>query len=121
MDTAGEVEKSKIHIVGEIIEYLPNAEVSKTIIKKATGNITISSFDAGEEQAEKSSPFDNYIQIIDGVAEVTIDATKYNMQLDDGIIIPAHSRHCFNANKQFKMVSTIIKSGYDREMPDTLT
>ncbi len=113
MDTAGEVEKSKIHIVVEIIEYLTNAVVSKTIIKKASGNITVSSFDEGEEQAEKSSPFDNYIQIIDGVAEVTINSTKYNMQLGDGIIIPAHSRHCFNANKQFKMVSTIIKSGYE--------
>jgi len=113
MDTAGEVEKSKIHIIVEIIEYLPNAVVSKTIIKKATGNITVSSFDEGEELEEKSSPFDNYIQIIDGVAEVTIDSIKYNMKLGDGIIIPAHSRHCFNANQQFKMVSTIIKSGYE--------
>ena len=121
MDTIGEVEKSKIHIVVEIIEYLPNAVVSKTIIKKATGNITVSSFDKGEELAEKSSPFDNYIQIIDGVAEVTINSTKYNMKLGEGMIIPAHSRHCFNANKQFKMISTIIKSGYDSETPVGLT
>lgn len=113
MDTAGEVEKKKIHIVVEVIEYLQNAVVSKTIIKKATGNITVSSFDKGEELAEKTSPFDNYVQIIDGVAEVTINSIIYNMKLGDGIIIPAHSRHCFNANKQFKMISTIIKSGYD--------
>lgn len=117
MDTASEVEKSKIHIVVEIIEYLPNAVVSKTIIKKATGNITVSSFDEGEEQAEKTSPFDNYIQIIDGIAEVIINEKKYNMKLGDGIIIPAHSRHCFNANQQFKMISTIIKSGYEGEVP----
>ena len=117
MDTAGEVEKKKIHIVVEIIEYLPNAVVSKTIIKKATGNITVSSFDKGEELAEKTSPFDNYVQIIDGVAEVTINSIIYNMKLGDGIVIPAHSRHCFNANKQFKMISTIIKSGYDSELP----
>lgn len=113
METAIEVEKSKIHIVVEIIEYLANAVVSKTIIKKATGNITVSSFDEGEELAEKISPFDNYIQIIDGVAEVIINEKKFNMKLGDGIIIPAHSRHCFNANKQFKMISSIIKSGYD--------
>ena len=117
MDTAGEVEKKKIHIVVEVIEYLQNAVVSKTIIKKATGNITVSSFDKGEELAEKTSPFDNYVQIIDGVAEVTINSIIYNMKLGDGIIIPAHSRHCFNANKQFKMISTIIKSGYDSELP----
>ena len=54
---SNELEKSKAHIVVEIIEYLPNAVVSKTIIKKSTGNITVSSFDAGEELAEKTSPF----------------------------------------------------------------
>jgi len=108
-----EVQKSKAHIIVEIIEYVPNAVVSKTIIKKTTGNITVSSFDAGEELAEKSSPFDNYIQIIDGAAEVIINDKKYKLRLGEGIIIPAHSRHCFNANEQFKMVSTIIKSGYE--------
>ena len=108
-----EVEKSKAHIIVEIIEYVPNAVVSKTIIKKTTGNITVSSFDAGEELAEKTSPFDNYIQIIDGTAQVSINDRKYKLRLGEGIIIPAHSRHCFNATEQFKMISTIIKSGYE--------
>jgi len=65
-----------VHIVIEIIEYVPNAVVSKTIIKKTTGNVTVTSFDAGEELAEKTSPFDNYIQIVDGAAEVTINEKK---------------------------------------------
>lgn len=108
-----DLEKAKTHIIVEIIQYVPNAVLSKTIIKRATGNITASSFDAGEEQAEKSSPFDNYIQIIDGAAELTIDNKEYKLKLGEGIIIPAHSRHCFNANVQFKMLSTIIKSGYE--------
>ena len=108
-----DLEKAKTHIIVEIIQYVPNAVLSKTIIKRATGNITASSFDAGEEQAEKSSPFDNYIQIIDGAAELTIDNKEYKLRLGEGIIIPAHSRHCFNANVQFKMLSTIIKSGYE--------
>ena len=69
---SNELEKSKAHIVVEIIEYMPNAVVSKTIIKKSTGNITVSSFDAGEELAEKISPFDTYIQIIDGTAELVM-------------------------------------------------
>jgi hypothetical protein len=71
-----ELEKSKAHIIVEIIEYIPNAVVSKTIIKKTTGNVTVSSFDAGEELAEKISPFDTYIQIIDGAAELIIDDNK---------------------------------------------
>lgn len=108
-----ELEKSKVHIIVEIIEYVPNAVLSKTIVKKITGNVTVSSFDAGEELAEKTSPFDNYIQIIDGAAEVTINEKKYKLKPGEGIIIPAHSTHCFNANEQFKMISTVIKSGYE--------
>jgi len=108
-----ELEKSKAHIIVEIIEYVPNAVVSKTIIKKSTGNITVSSFDTGEELAEKTSPFDNYIQIIDGTAELIINEKKYKLRLGEGIIIPAHAAHCFNAHEQFKMISTIIKSGYE--------
>ncbi len=108
-----EIEKSTAHIIVEIIEYIPNSVVSKTIIKKTTGDVTVSSFDEGEELAEKTSPFDIYIQIIDGVAEVVINEKKYRLRLGEGIIIPAHSRHRFYANEQFKMISTIIRSGYE--------
>jgi quercetin dioxygenase-like cupin family protein len=93
--------------------YVSNAVVSKTIIKKTTGNITVSSFDAGEELAEKTSPYDNYIQIIDGTAEITIKDKCFRLELGEGIVIPAHATHLFNANEQFKMISTIIKSGYE--------
>jgi quercetin dioxygenase-like cupin family protein len=108
-----ELEKSRAHIIIEIIEYMPNAVVTKTIIKRSTGNITVTSFDAGEELAEKLSPFDTYIQIIDGTAELTIDKKLFKLKLGEGIIIPAHARHNFNANEQFKMISTVIKSGYE--------
>jgi len=108
-----EIEKGKVHIIVEIIEYVPNAVVSKTIIKKTTGNITVSSFDTGEELAEKTLPFDTYIQIIDGVAEIIISEKKFQLKLGDGIVIPAHAPHCINANQQFKMTSTVIKSGYE--------
>lgn len=108
-----ELEKANAHVVVEIIEYMPKAVVSKTIIKKTTGNITVSSFDAGEELAEKLSPFDTYVQIIDGTAELIINGKVFMLKLGDGIIIPAHARHNFNANEQFKMLSTVIKSGYE--------
>ncbi len=107
-----ELEKSKVQIIVEIIEYVPNAVVSKTIIKKTTGNVTVSSFDAGEELAEKTSPFDTFIQVLDGTGEVIINDEKFVLRLGEGIIIPAHATQCFNATKQFKMISTVIKSGY---------
>ena len=108
-----ELEKSKPHIIVEILEYVPSSILMKTIIKKTTGNITVTSVDAGEELAEKTSPFDTFIQIIDGAAQVNIRDKIYKLRLGEGIIIPAHSAHCFNANEQFKMVSTVIKSGYE--------
>jgi quercetin dioxygenase-like cupin family protein len=111
-----EIEKSKVHIIVEIIEYVPNAVVSKTIIKRSTGNITVSSLDAGEELAEKKTPFDTYVQIIHGAAELIINDTTYRLRLGEGIIIPAHATHCFNANEQFKMISTVIKSGYEEQI-----
>src|SRR6476660_2649776 len=100
-----ELEKSKAHIIVEILEYVPNSVLIKTIIKKTTGNITVTSMDAGEELAEKTSPFDTFIQIIDGAAQGKISERKYKLRLGEGIIIPAHSSHCFNASEQFKMIS----------------
>lgn len=64
--------------------------------------------------AEKMSPFDIYIQIIDGAAEIIINEKKYQLKLGEGIVIPANAPHRFNANEQFKMISTIIKSGYEK-------
>lgn len=108
-----ELEKGTAHIIVEIIEYLPNAVVSKTIIRKSTGNITAMSFYEGEELADKTSPFDTYIQIIHGTGLITIDKIEHQLNLGEGIIIPAHSMHRFNAKQQFKMISTVIKSGYE--------
>ncbi len=107
------LKKSEAHIIVEIIEYMPHAVVNKTIIKKTTGNVTASSFAAGEELAEKTIAFDTFVQIIDGAAEIIIDDKAYKLKLGEGIVIPAHSTHCFNANEQFKMISTVIKSGYE--------
>ena len=108
-----EVEKSKIFIIVEIIEYVPNAVVIKTIIKKSTGNVSAVSFDSGENLTEKISPFDTFIQIIEGKAEIWIDDISQNLETGESIIIPAHSRNTIKANERFKMISTIIKSGYE--------
>ena len=108
-----EMEKLKVYIMVKIIEYGPNTVLSKTIIKRTTGDVTVSSFDKGEELAIKIFPFDNFIQIIDGAAEIIINRKKYKLELGEGIIIPAFSKYRFNARQQFKMISTIIKSGYE--------
>ena len=84
-----ELEKSTAHIIVEIIEYMTNAAVIKTIIKKSTGNISVMSFDSGEGLTEKTSPFDTFAQIIEGKAEIVIDHVAHLLQSGHGIIIPA--------------------------------
>jgi quercetin dioxygenase-like cupin family protein len=108
-----DIEKSKTHILIEIIEYVPNSVVTKTIIRKTTGNVTIVAIDTGEALSEKTSPFDTFIQIIEGNAEVVIDSKSNLLKTGEGIIIPAHTSHNVKANERFKMISTIIKSGYE--------
>ena len=110
---SSELEKSKAHIVVEIIEYMTNSVVIKTIIKKSTGNISVMSFDSGEGLTEKTSPFDTFVQIIEGKAEIVIDKQTNLLESGQGIIIPAHSPNFIKPNGRFKMISTIIKSGYE--------
>ena len=108
-----ELDKSVALIIVEIIEYIPNSVVSKTIIKKSTGNISVMSFDTGEGLTEKISPFDTFAQIIDGKAEIVIDGKSNMLTSGEGIVIPAHRPNIIKANERFKMILTIIKSGYE--------
>lgn len=110
---SNELEKSKAHIIVEIIEYMANSVVIKTIIKKSTGNINAMSFDSGEGLTEKTSPFDTFVQIIEGKAEIVIDKVPHLLESGQAIIIPAHSPSFIKPNGRFKMISTIIKSGYE--------
>ena len=108
-----ELEKSKVHITVEIIEYLPNSVVIKTILKKSTGNISVMSFDSGEGLTEKTTPFDTFAQIIEGQAEIVIDGTANFLETGQSIVIPAHSPNYVRPNGRFKMILTVIKSGYE--------
>jgi quercetin dioxygenase-like cupin family protein len=108
-----ELGKSISHIIVEIIEYVSNSVVSKTIIKKSTGNISVMSFDSGEGLTEKTSPFDTFAQIIEGKADIVINNVSHLLETGMGIIIPAHETNFIRPNGRFKMILTIIKSGYE--------
>jgi len=108
-----EFEKSKVFIIVEILEYVPNSVVIKTIIRKTTGNVSAVSFDSGEALNGRVSPYDTFIQVIDGKAEILIDDVSSLLDTGQSIIIPAHSRNTIKANERFKMLSTTIKSGYE--------
>ena len=112
MDTT-EIEKAKVHITVEIIEYITNSVVIKTILKKSTGNISVMSFDSGEGLTEKTSPFDTYAQIIEGKAHIVIKGKSHLLLTGESIVIPAHASHLIKPNGRFKMIQTLIKSGYE--------
>ncbi len=108
-----ELEKEKAHITVEIIEYVANSVVIKTILKKSTGNISVMSVDSGEGLTEKTTPFDTFAQVIDGKAEVVINNKSHLLLTGQSIVIPAHAPNHITPNGRFKMVLTIIKSGYE--------
>jgi|SRR5688572_3673298 len=108
-----EIEKSKAHTTVEIIEYILHSVVIETIIKKTTGNISLLSFDSGEGLTEKITPFDTFAQIIDGRAEIVISGVSHMLQTGQSIVIPAHEANCVKPNGRFKMMLTVIKSGYE--------
>lgn len=108
-----EVVKSIALVTVEIIEYLSNSVVDKTILKKTTGNVSVISFDSGEGLTEKITPFDTFTQIIDGKAEIVIDKISHLMNTGQSIVIPAHASSYIKPNGRFKMIQTVIKSGYE--------
>lgn len=113
MEKKQELEKAKVHITVEIIEYLSHSMVSKTIMQKSTGNVSVLSFDDGEGLTEKTSPFDTFAQIIEGQAEIVIDKESFHVTTGCSIVIPAHKPNMIKPNGRFKMILTVIKSGYE--------
>ncbi|MDH5610499.1 MAG: cupin domain-containing protein [Cyclobacteriaceae bacterium] len=92
------------------IEYMDHSVVSKTIIKKPAGNITLFAFDKGEGLAEHSSPHEAIVQLLDGKAEIMIGGTPYLLGSGQCIILPANVPHALKANERFKMMLTMIKN-----------
>ena len=108
-----ELEYLKAFKVVDILEYLPHSIVIKSIVRKNTGHVSAVSFDSGEVLVGKTSPFEIFIQIIEGSAEVIIDDQSNLLEAGQSIMVPAHSRNTIKAHQRFKMLSTMIKHGYE--------
>jgi quercetin dioxygenase-like cupin family protein len=104
------IESSKTFVLVESVEYAEASVVSKTIVKKPSGNITLFAFDKGEGLAEHSSPHDALVQMLDGKAEITIGPARYKLETGESIILPANIPHSLKAIEKFKMMLTMIKS-----------
>jgi quercetin dioxygenase-like cupin family protein len=100
---------SKIYILKDSIEYQEGAVVSKTILKKNTGTVTLFAFDENQGLSKHSTPFDAIVQMIEGAAEITIGETIFNLGAGDMIIMPANIPHALQGPGRFKMLLTMIK------------
>jgi len=108
-----EIEKSHVLVLVELVEYVPHSVVIRTLLKKPTGNIIAIAIDSGEILEEKISPFDTYVEIIEGESEIIIDNNSHILEAGQVILIPAHSANLIRANIPSKMIITVIKSGYE--------
>lgn len=105
-----EFEKGKVFSFIDSVEYASGGILSKTVLKKETGNISLFSFAKGEALSEHTAPFDAMIQVVDGKGEVIIGGKSFFLDAGQGIIMPANITHAVKAAERFKMVLTMIKS-----------
>lgn len=92
------------------IDYQNGSVVSRTIIDKKAGTITIFAFDEGQGLSEHTAPFDAFIQILEGEAEIIIASEIFHLKQGEAIIMPANKPHAVKAITKFKMILTMIKS-----------
>ena len=97
--------------LANLVEYQDKAVVSRTIIDKKSGTVTLFSFDAGQTLSEHTAPFDAMVYIVDGEAEVAISDKNFHMKEGDMIIMPENRPHSLRAPKRFKMLLTMIATG----------
>lgn len=108
-----EIKKASAINLKKLQVYVPNSVVVKSIVKKNTGSISAFTFDSKKVLKGKVSAFDTFIECIEGKAEVVIDNKTELINKGQFIIIPAHSQNIIKATERFKMLSVIIKSGYE--------
>lgn len=104
-DLRGKALKAK-----DLVGYDKGAVVSRTIIEKKTGTVTIFSFDKGQGLSEHTAPFDAMVEILDGEAEIRIEGKPTKVKAGEFIIMPANKPHALKAVKKFKMALVMIRS-----------
>ncbi|MEW5846037.1 MAG: cupin domain-containing protein [Bacteroidota bacterium] len=98
----------KFNFVNEV-DYSNGGIVSKNVLKRPTGNISLFAFDKGEGLSEHTAPFDAMVQVIEGEANIFIGGVAHHLKAGETIIMPANIPHALQAVERFKMVLTMIK------------
>jgi len=102
-------EKATILDFSSLVDYSVNGIVSKRVLDKKTGNVTLFAFDQGQSLSEHTAPFDAMVQVLEGKGEFVINGKSYILEAGKSIIMPANNPHAVNAVARFKMLLTMIK------------
>ena len=103
------IPEAKAVPVGGLIDYAEGSVVSRTIADPESGTLTLFAFDAGEGLSEHSAPFDAYVQVLDGVAELTIGGKAVRVAAGEMALMPANVPHAVDAPERFKMLLVMLR------------
>lgn len=109
MNDQSSTPKGKAFDLETYVDYAGGSIVSKTLLKKETGNITLFAFDQGQGLSEHTAPFDAVVHILDGKAEITIGGQPQTVAAGEMVIMPADVSHALQAKEQFKMLLVMIR------------
>jgi len=110
MRDRSEVRASRVWKLTGLIGYQEGAVVSRTIIDRGAGTVTLFAFDEGQGLSEHAAPFDALVHVIDGEADVTLSGKALRLRSGEMAILPANRPHALRASKRFKMLLTMIRS-----------
>ncbi|MHA1105345.1 MAG: cupin domain-containing protein [Promethearchaeota archaeon] len=104
------MKKVEVTNLDEMLDYQEGSVVSRALINKNEGTVTLFSFDKDEGLSEHSTPFDALVYVFDGKAKITISKVEYNVEKDQMLIMPANEPHALKALEKFKMMLIMIKA-----------
>jgi len=96
--------------IDELVAYGDGAVISRTVIDKKVGTITLFSFDAGQGLSEHTAPFDAFVQILDGIMEISVGGQPHTVSKGEMIILPTGIRHALKAQERSKMLLVMIRA-----------
>jgi len=110
MAAAQETVVGKVLDLNELTSYQDGSVVSRTLLDRKIGTITLFSFDAGQGLSEHTAPYDAFVQVFDGTAEITIDGVVHTVAAGEVLIMPANLPHSLKAVERFKMMLVMIRA-----------
>jgi quercetin dioxygenase-like cupin family protein len=106
----GEMPGAEVVRLADLINYQDGSVVSRTVLKRATGTVTVFAFDEGQGLSEHTAAFDAIAYVLDGEAEITVAGKVLVAKSGDAVLLPANQPHAVKAISSFKMLLTMIRS-----------